>query len=137
MEQRREFETSVGWWYWAVIIILLVITLYLSYRNDNLVVSIIFWMLLGYVSMLPSLVCYIVNGDTLTVVKGIFLMTNIPISAIKSINATRNPISSPALSMHRLSIKYNKYDKILVSPKDRKGFIDALKAVNPDIKIEI
>ena len=46
--------------------------------------------------------------------------TNIDIKSIRKIIETYNPLSSPAASIDRLEIFYNKFDSILISPKDKK-----------------
>ena len=45
---------------------------------------------------------------------------------IHSINSSRNPIASPALSMDRLEIHYGENKHVLVSPKNRNAFCEAL-----------
>ena len=57
----------------------------------------------------------------------------VEIQSIKRIYKTRNPLSSPALSLDRIAIVYNKYDEVLISPKDKKEFIEELLKINPDI----
>lgn len=71
--------------------------------------------------------CYIVEHDELRVVSGPFRW-RIPIDDITGIEATRNPLSSPALSMDRLKVSYGKRKFVLVSPEDKEGFIRALQA---------
>lgn len=65
-------------------------------------------------------------------VRAAFLRWNIPIRDIRSITPTRNPSSSPALSLDRLSIVYGDKE-ILVSPIDKYRFIEVLRAVNSRI----
>lgn len=67
---------------------------------------------------------YTVTGDTLRVVCGPFRW-KVPIDAIESVEATRNPLSSPALSLDRLRIHYGK-KRIMVSPSDKAGFLRAI-----------
>lgn len=64
-----------------------------------------------------------------------------PIDQISEIKKTNGILSAPALSAKRVSIKFSD-KKILkssipleISPKDRDGFIDKLKEINPTIKI--
>jgi len=59
----------------------------------------------------------------------------IPINEIIKISETNNPISSAAASMDRLEIHYNKYDSVLVSPKDKEEFITKLLKQNAEINI--
>ncbi|AMR32195.1 hypothetical protein A0256_12570 [Mucilaginibacter sp. PAMC 26640] len=77
---------------------------------------------------------YTVNDNGLLQVKcGLFIDTKIEIANIKKIVDTRTVISSPALSLDRLEIFYNKFDTIIVSPKHKADFIAALKKINPAI----
>ncbi|GAB5412643.1 MAG: hypothetical protein Cons2KO_02460 [Congregibacter sp.] len=52
----------------------------------------------------------------------------IPLDSITSITPTRNPLSSPALSLDRLEIRYGSGKVILLSPKDKNGFIAAVRS---------
>ena len=58
---------------------------------------------------------------------------DVPIRTITSVTPTRSPASSPALSLDRLRIEYEGR-VILVSPRDKAGFVRALRAVNPAIR---
>lgn len=62
-------------------------------------------------------------------------MGSIDINQIKSIEKSNSILSSPAASRKRISIKYGKYDDILVSPKNQEDFIQELLKINPDIKL--
>ncbi|MNG32447.1 hypothetical protein D3C84_1184630 [compost metagenome] len=66
---------------------------------------------------------------------GFFKSQNIGIKTILKISETYNPLSSPAGSIDRLEIVYNKFDSILISPKDKKAFIEDLKIINPTIEV--
>jgi len=55
---------------------------------------------------------------------------------IKSVRATHNPLSAPALSVDRLEIRYGKYAWVLISPKDRAAFIAALKRRAPELEVK-
>ncbi len=74
---------------------------------------------------------YVIEGGTL-LVRCSYLTWRVPIAQITAITPTRNPASSPALSLDRLRIEYGG-KVILVSPDDRQRFIEALGAVNPAI----
>jgi len=68
---------------------------------------------------------YTVDGNTLRVVSGPFRW-KVPIDQIQSVEATRSPLSSPALSLDRLRICYGTNRQIMVSPADRRGFLRAI-----------
>lgn len=61
----------------------------------------------------------------------------IPVADIRSVAPSRSLLSSPALSLDRLCIRYGRTGKVqgevLVSPKDKQAFVQALQAVNPAI----
>ena len=79
---------------------------------------------------------YQIDGQVLRVRAGFLINQSIAIEHITKITETRNPISSPANSLDRLDIAYNRYDSVLVSPKDKEGFIAALQAINPAIEVK-
>lgn len=72
-------------------------------------------------------------------------MWNIPsgsvsISSITSIKRSYNPLSSPAASLKRLRLDLRRSEKfpfVLISPVRETVFIDELKAINPNIKVEV
>jgi hypothetical protein len=51
---------------------------------------------------------------------------NVPIDQVESVKASRSPLSSPAMSMDRLLIRYGKRRRIMVSPADKAGFLQAI-----------
>lgn len=57
----------------------------------------------------------------------------IDINTIKSIEPTHTIVSSPAASLDRLRINYNKYDEVIVSPRRKEEFIRQLQTINPNI----
>lgn len=69
---------------------------------------------------------YTVAQGELRVVSGPFRRT-IPLSEITSIEPSRNPLSSPALSLDRLKVFYGKKKFVLISPADKAGFLSAVE----------
>jgi hypothetical protein len=80
---------------------------------------------------------YCIDGEVLIIKAGIMVSNRINIHDIKRIEKSNSILSSPALSLDRLSISYGKYEEILVSPKEKQAFIDALLSVNPDIHVSL
>ena len=79
---------------------------------------------------------YTVEGSTL-IVKSAFMTWRIDIHHIEDVTPTRNPMSSPALSLDRLEIRYRRDGRlrtILVSPAEKRRFLEALRAVSPTIR---
>ena len=69
---------------------------------------------------------YTIAHGELRVVSGPFRRT-IPLSEITSIEPSRNPLSSPALSLDRLKVFYGKKKFVLISPADKAGFLSAVE----------
>lgn len=68
---------------------------------------------------------YTVERGVLRVVSGPFSW-KIPIDKITSVSPSRALLSSPALSLDRLLIRYEKRRRIMVSPADKQGFLRAI-----------
>jgi hypothetical protein len=65
--------------------------------------------------------------DTELLVRSGPVRRRIPLVEIRTIVRTRNPLSSPALSLDRLAISYGAGGFCMVSPSDREGFLEALR----------
>lgn len=65
---------------------------------------------------------YKVSDTELTINGGLFTET-IPFHSIESIIKSNNTLASPAFSLDRLEITYEKTKKILISPKNQDEFL--------------
>ena len=99
----------------------------------------------GLLVMLPALAFilhmvfttyYTIDGDILKVNCG-FTKQTVDIKTIRKISDDMNWISSPALSLDRLELFFSKYDSVVLSPKDKIGFIKELLAIKPDIELDL
>ncbi|WP_396589853.1 PH domain-containing protein [Allomuricauda sp. R78024] len=79
---------------------------------------------------------YIVDGSLLSVKLGFLVIKKIDIHSIKMVAETNSLISAPAVSLDRLEIIYNDHDSVIISPKDKSGFIDHITKVNPEVVIQ-
>ena len=79
-----------------------------------------------------GLLVWLLLGTYYTVEKGYLriasgpLRWRVPLDAITSVKATRNPLSSPALSLDRIMMRYCKRGRVMVAPADREGFLTAI-----------
>jgi len=80
---------------------------------------------------------YTIENKRLVIKCGIFYNLSIEIEKIKRVSDSYNIISSPALSFDRIEILYNKFDTVLISPKDKRRFIEVIKKINPEAEIKI
>jgi hypothetical protein len=130
------YKSKVDWWLGLVLV-------YPIFRS---VASIIEGEWIGYIGILLCLLFivfiskstrYIISENHL-IVKCMFIVNNkIEISKIRKIEKTNSILSSPALSLDRIAIKFNKYDEVYISPKERQAFIDELLKINSEIESTI
>jgi hypothetical protein len=132
----QKFHSKIDWWVLGFLIAmtgLLVQLLFTMYVKGTMVeypehttvyiltIAVIWW---------PAFnTRYIIQDGTL-IIHCLFLTWNIPLADIQKITPSHDSIASPALSLDRLKIEYIKEgeDKqILVSPRNRQAFIDAVK----------
>lgn len=129
----KRFRSKVDWWI-ALLLIACVFILLLTLgsfatQSTSLgqglifsgamlaIIACLIWMSLG--------TYYSVDRKTLKIVAGP-IRWKIPVSEIDSVEQTRSPISSPALSLDRLRIRYSGAKSVMISPADKNGFMKAL-----------
>lgn len=100
--------------------------------SKEYIVSVIFGVILIVFFFLSKTIQYKIDGKNLVVCK-----TKIEIQSIRKIYRTKNPLSSPAMSLDRIAIVYNTFDEILLSPKEREEFINELLKINPSIEVKL
>ena len=129
----KRFPSKIDAWILILLVLALVVqTIAMVFVSINrvdavattimVVTTVLLWAFIG--SML-RFTHYTVDGPMLIVRSGPFRW-KIPIDAIHSVEATRNPLSSPALSLDRLKITWGEKRRIMISPADKKGFLKAL-----------
>ena len=69
---------------------------------------------------------YILESVRLTIHSGPFTW-QVPVSDITKMYPTRNPLSSPALSLDRLCLEYGRGKSIMISPDNKEQFIQDLE----------
>ena len=81
---------------------------------------------------------YTITQGNLKVHSGFIVNKNIPISEIRLIKKTDSILSAPAASLtDRIEVFYSNSKSIVISPKDKQGFVDELLKQNSEIKVEI
>ena len=124
------YKSKVDWWLILLIGGILCYPIVDGIMTQEYVLSLVFVGLSLLVFLMFRTVKYKIDGKYLRI-----WTTKIDIHSIKKVYRTNNPLSSPALSLDRIAIVYNKYDEILISPKDRSAFIAELLSINPNIEV--
>ncbi|WP_162126406.1 PH domain-containing protein [Flavobacterium phycosphaerae] len=128
----KTYKSKVDWWLVIIILAVFGYPIVDGILSKEYILSIVFSGILLLFYFLASMLRYKIDGEKLKIG-----YTSIDIKTIRKIYATRNPLSAPALSINRIAIVYNKFDEVLISPKDREDFIQELLKVNPDIIVEV
>ncbi len=135
IDNMKKYKSKIDLW---LIIVLTVVF------GGILVLSIIKKDWLGFtIAMIPAIFIwnmftstyYIITEDEVIIRGGIFYKLVIKITDIRKISESNDLISSPALSIDRLEILYNKFDTILISPKKKYEFVKSIEVLKPDIEI--
>lgn len=105
--------------------------------------SVVLWILTAVIVLMlvamtdiVTRITYVITGNTLTVKCSFFMKKDFDIRHIKSIKPSHSFLSSPAASLDRLAIRFdNSRDVLLISPKNKQGFIDHICRVNPNVVV--
>jgi len=89
----------------------------------------------GFVVWIFTTTRYIVGEGALVVRSGP-LRWRITLEEIAEIVPSRNPLSSPALSLDRLEVRYGRGRRLLISPRERRSFLEAVVARSPGLTLE-
>jgi hypothetical protein len=80
-------------------------------------------------------ISYSIDPTHLIINCGFGCKRKIQIDKITKIKETYNPLSSPATSIDIIGIYYSKSGFILISPENKRDFINRLTGLNPGIKV--
>lgn len=130
----KVYKSKIDWW----LGLFLVYPIFMSIKNileGNLYGLIGLSVFVGLILIFSKTTRYIIIENQLIVKSTWIVNERIDISKITKIEKSNSVLSSPALSLDRLSVRYNKYDEVLISPKEKKAFIDELLKANPNIEI--
>ncbi|WP_300502718.1 PH domain-containing protein [uncultured Duncaniella sp.] len=143
MTMETVYKSKIDWWIPAVVAVTVAVSFIGPIIDGEIfIVGIIIAALLGTLEIVMfASVKYRICDGKLGIRNLFYKWEWFPIDKISEIKKTNGILSAPALSTKRVSIKFSD-KKILkssipleISPKDRDGFIDKLKEINPTIKI--
>lgn len=132
------YRSKIDTWLLILIFAPLLFAVYAALESGEYGGLIILVLVILFIIYLFISTKYLIKNNILIVEAGFLLNKKIPVQDIKSVTKTNNPLSSPALSLKRLEMKYgNSFDYILISPLRRDEFIKHLLSINPDIYVKI
>ncbi|AYB29386.1 PH domain-containing protein [Chryseolinea soli] len=132
---RKTYQSKVGLILCAAIALPILLPLIITPFDPN---GLIVGLILASVIALPFLfgTHYRIQGHVLEIRCAFIIRIDVDILRITRVSKTRNPISAPALSLDRMEIIYgNGLRHVIISPKDKMGFVHSLKAINDRITV--
>jgi hypothetical protein len=102
--------------------------------NNTVAQGILLFTMLAVIHLLTN-TNYTVDVEQLIIKCGFLYKKTLDINTIRKISKTNDPMSAPAASLDRLRIDYGKYDHILVSPREKAAFVQAILDINPNVEI--
>ena len=127
--QAKTYKTRVSVSLMSICIIATVVPLFFALKETKIfVVPIVLFVLVLFVSVIK--IKYVIDGYTLKIYSFFWMHNDIDIKSIRKIEPNRSfactLVSSPAASLKRLAIHYNKYDEVYVSPRNQEDFINEI-----------
>jgi len=132
VEMRKVYQSKIGIWIVAIMAAAFIAGLYGAYMAHDYINLGVLAFITVFVIYLFATTRYIVTGNLLQVKSGFIINKKIDITTISKIEETYNPVSSPAASLDRLEVTYTG-GSVIISPKDKCGFVAHLQSVKPDI----
>ncbi len=129
----KQFKSKIDRWIFVLLIVVIVVQVVAVgsaaiQARDPLATTGLIFLMIGVVGLMVWLLLgthYTVDRGVIKVVSGPFRW-KVPVDQITSVTATKSPLSSPALSLDRICIRYGKRRRIMISPADRAGFLEAI-----------
>lgn len=142
-QKTRHYKSAYGLTFWATIIISCLCGMSPMLAGEYLISIVITVAMLLLMLYFFLSISYIIKDDKL-IIKAPLQSDSFPISKIASIKPTDCILSAPAGSLRkRIAITFTDRKilkstmPLIISPADRKGFIEHLLAINPDIHNEV
>jgi hypothetical protein len=134
----KHWKSKVDWWLGVLLAMMPVVTLagaIAAYSSGaGIAVAVVPVVIVGAITGLFLFPLYYeLTGSALVIRFGVF-RSKIPYESIRQVVPTRNPLSSPALSLDRLHIDTGNPLGPNISPAERSAFLDALVARTPGLR---
>jgi len=130
-----QMKSAISWWLFGPIILMIMVFGYFKFLEESNSIWISLGVLLFIASFLINTKYTIYSDGTLKVISGFTPFPKINLHDVTAVVYTRNPISSPALSLNRLAIYKGNSLLIIISPQNREAFIEEMKKFNASLSV--
>lgn len=108
--------------------------LLVSPPGERLLTLVLMVAVYGFVAWIWFATGYWINQSRIVVRSGPLRWT-VKLADVTRIRETRNPLSSAALSLDRLEIRYARFNMIFISPLDKERFLSVMQERCPEAEI--
>jgi hypothetical protein len=136
------FTSKIDWWLLGLLLFVVsaqsTAAVCLLIVGSQLWVSGVLLLSAGFICWLLRSTYYVVDETRVLIRSGPIWFT-VMLETIEEIVPTRNPLSSPALSLDRLAIHYRAGSKrrmVMISPADKTEFLRVIAALVPGMVLE-
>ncbi|MDR7370900.1 PH domain-containing protein [Flavobacterium aquidurense] len=133
----RKFKSKISIGLIVFLAVLLGGMLMMLLYDRSWMVSLLIFSQIVFIAHMFANTYYIVEDEKLHIKSGLLVNFSLDIHHIKKISETNSLMTGPAASFDRLEITYNKFDTVLISPKEKAAFIELIKKINPEVEIKL
>lgn len=129
------YRSKVDTWLLAVLVSAMALCIYASVTALRSGSPATWWIVLITVGVGVGLPLWLLVATRYTLDSKLLLVQSgpfkwrVPVAEITNITPTKNPLSSPALSLDRLRIDYGRCNTVMISPRDKEQFLRDLEAL--------
>lgn len=134
LPEPRRYASKIDVWLALVLgAVVIVVVVSMLATDTNLWVKVLAIAPQGLVLWVLARTYYVITDVALEAHSGPFHWS-IPLSAIRSLRASRNPLSSPALSTDRIAVEHAG-GLLLISPRQKAAFVHAMTVAVPGLQV--
>lgn len=132
------YKSEIGIEMYVILILMSLFNIYiLSSEGFHLFLLAIIFSPIAFIIYVINATSYEIKDGILYINSSFFFKEKLPINDIRKIEEVTNLLSAPAMSIKRLELFYGKYDSILISPKNKKQFIEDILIINKNTEIKL
>jgi hypothetical protein len=135
------FRSKIDWWLILLLVVPAILPVATELTKHGVVPAAASrWMPTIVLALLAAIffpVRYVIEGTTVSIQCGLigWGYRAFSVSDVQGVRPTHKPLSSPALSLDRLEIDLGFRGAILISPRDKAGFLTAMQTLNPELRL--
>lgn len=138
--ESKVYRSKFGWAVFLIITAILILVSWLGWNPErsvlgNISTHIFSIVILVLFTVLSKTTRYTITAKELHIKCPPFYNKTIALDRINKVEVSRNIISSPAPSLDRIELYYDKFDSVVISPRDKFQFMEDLKQRNPSITV--